>query len=178
MKSPNTIFKADRQSSCLRFKILLCGRPHWGAVGGKMKEKIVLECKDKNYDFRFLGSINPRFDAGNIQTVSIKGTNYCFFSVSFPEKEGIYLWILNNEIQYIGNSVNINKQFNTGFGKISKRNCENDGQSTNCRLNNAVYSEFLHKNKFDIYFCEIENSKSCKKLLVSQYSTKYNIKRG
>ena len=31
------------------------------SVGGKMKEKIVLECKDKNYDFRFLGSINPRF---------------------------------------------------------------------------------------------------------------------
>ena len=26
-KSPNIIFKADRQSNCLRFKILLCGRP-------------------------------------------------------------------------------------------------------------------------------------------------------
>ena len=29
-------FVADRQSSCLRFNSLLCGRPLWGAYGVKM----------------------------------------------------------------------------------------------------------------------------------------------
>lgn len=33
VETHNTIFKADRQSSCLRFKILLCGRTQWGAFG-------------------------------------------------------------------------------------------------------------------------------------------------
>lgn len=143
-----------------------------------MKEKIVLEGKERKFEFYFLGSINPKLDNGNILSISIKNMNYCFFNVSFPKKEGMYLWVLHNEIQYIGNSVNINKQFNAGFGHISKRNCENDGQSTNCRLNNAVYSEYLNNNKFDIYFCEIENSKKNKSLLLRYYSTKYNKKRG
>ncbi len=145
-----------------------------------MKEKIFIKCQENNFEFKYLGSINPQLDkdSGNILSIEINDRHYCFFHVSFPQKEGIYLWVLNNEIEYIGNSVNIYKQFNTGFGNISKRNCENDGQSTNCRINNAVYSEFLNNNQFLIYFCEIENSKNWKKILLNHYSTKYNIKRG
>ena len=145
-----------------------------------MEEKIVLNCKEINFEFLFLGSINPKIDedSGTILSVEINNKNYCFFNVSFPQKEGIYLWTLNNEIEYIGNSINIYKQFNIGFGHISKRNCENDEQSTNCRINNAVYLEFLNNNRFHIYFCEIEKSKKWKKLLLDQHSTKYNKKRG
>ena len=39
-------FKADRQSSCLRFKQLLCGRPHWGA--GRYMNKIKVQFYEDN----------------------------------------------------------------------------------------------------------------------------------
>ena len=45
-KSPNKKFKADTRSSRVRFNSLLCGRPHWGAFGERMKKifSIILLC--------------------------------------------------------------------------------------------------------------------------------------
>ena len=38
----NKKFKADSGSSPLRYNPLLCGRPHWGAFGEKMKKKLFI----------------------------------------------------------------------------------------------------------------------------------------
>ena len=63
MKSPNTIFKADRQSSCLRFKILLCGRPHWGAWRkDKMKKKVFALIKLLILSLIFIGCASTKIN--------------------------------------------------------------------------------------------------------------------
>ena len=144
-----------------------------------MKNKFTLISDSVTYDFIYIGTIKPKCDEkNNCILTNINNTDYCNFSVSFPEKEGIYLWVLDNQIEYIGNSININHQFNFRFGTITSRNCEKDGQSTNRNLNNAVYKEYQNGKLFAIYFCEIINSKKEKSLILKKYKTKYNKRRG
>ena len=66
-----------------------------------MKNKITLISDSVTYDFIYIGTIKPKCDEkNNCILTKINNTDYCNFSVSFPEKEGIYLWVLDNQIEY------------------------------------------------------------------------------
>jgi len=67
---------------------------------------------------------------------------YSIFSLTDKEQyhlKGVYFYYLNNELKYIGRCRDsMKKRVNSGYGKISPKNCFKDGQSTNCKVNALV----------------------------------------
>lgn len=126
----------------------------------------VLTHNNEKICFKYLTTLYPKNDDNQ--------PGYCKFHIQADKEEYVYLWILNNEIQYIGQTVNLYRQFNTGFGYISDRNLKADGQRTNCRLNKAAFNEMQNNNFFKIYVYKTKNSKELKRNLLPHISTKYN----
>lgn len=89
---------------------------------------------------------------------------------------GVYAWVINDEVVYIGETVNFKKRFNTGYGIISPRNCFKGGQKTNCKMNNVVYETYKNGQNIDIYFYETKDYKAIEKELLKSITTPYNIK--
>ena len=88
---------------------------------------------------------------------------------------GVYAWVINNEVVYIGEAMNVKKRFNTGYGIISPRNCYKGGQKTNCKMNNVVYETYAVGNQIDIYLFETKNYKAVEKELLLEITTRYNV---
>lgn len=101
--------------------------------------------------------------------------NFCKFSIVAPNISGVYLWVVDSEIIYIGETENLQKRFNNGYGRISPRNCYNGGQSTNCKMNKIVLNCYKEGKSIDLYFCETANHKEVEKFLLSKIKTRYNI---
>jgi len=65
---------------------------------------------------------------------------FCHFRLeSNLMDKGLYVWVDNGKIKYIGRCTdNFKKRVNQGYGKINAKNCFIDGQATNCHLNSKI----------------------------------------
>lgn len=65
---------------------------------------------------------------------------FCYFKLeSYLTDKGLYAWVVNGKIKYIGRCTdNFKKRVNQGYGKINAKNCFIDGQATNCHLNSEI----------------------------------------
>lgn len=71
---------------------------------------------------------------------------YCHFKIEKNnDKRGLYCYIVNNDIVYIGRSKKTFKERINEYGKITPYNCLIDGQATNCNINSKI-------NKLDKVF--------------------------
>lgn len=53
--------------------------------------------------------------------------------------KGVYFYFLDGDLKYIGRCKDsMQKRVNSGYGKISPKNCYLDGQSTNCKVNALI----------------------------------------
>ncbi len=105
-----------------------------------------------------------------------KDTPFCKFKPDIPKIRGLYLWVIDDEIVYIGEGVNLNYRFNNGYGSISPRNCYQGGQSTNVKMNRLALKIYESNRKIDIYIFETQENKALERKLLSKISTEYNIK--
>ncbi len=65
---------------------------------------------------------------------------FCKFQILYQnEPSGVYIFTMDDKIQYVGECEKFSARLNTGYGNISPRNCFEGGQETNCRINNLVY---------------------------------------
>lgn len=89
---------------------------------------------------------------------------------------GVYIWLEEDEIIYIGKTVNFSKRVNEGYGRISPRNCYTGGQSTNCKMNHEIYKIFQRKGNVKLYIIPLNKSEYSKveKELIEKIPTKYN----
>lgn len=70
-------------------------------------------------------------------------------------KKGIYFYLADNEVKYIGRCRdNFKKRINQGYGKIHPKNCFIDGQATNCHLNSLIAND---KEKVSLWICPLED---------------------
>ncbi|WP_438730795.1 GIY-YIG nuclease family protein [Parasphingorhabdus sp. DH2-15] len=76
-------------------------------------------------------------------------------------KSGVYIITVsnqektvNNKEKYVGETKDLTKRYNSGYGNISPRNCFKGGQETNCRLNFNIYNEIKKGNQVDLWFFE------------------------
>lgn len=112
----------------------------------------------------------------NLKIHSYGDGTFCKFKISADEVPGVYLWIVDDEIIYIGETANLRNRFNKGYGVISARNCFEGGQTTNCKMNKVVL-EYTKKNKtIKLYFLQTEDYKAVEFELLSKINTKYNVK--
>ena len=89
---------------------------------------------------------------------------------------GVYLWVVNGEVIYIGETANLRTRFNTGYGIINPRNCFFGGQSTNCKMNKVAMRFFEEGTLINLYFLETFDYKRIELELLCSVKTKYNIK--
>ena len=82
---------------------------------------------------------------------------FCKFTIDrkYSGKSGVYVILVNNEIQYVGECDDFFKRFGMGYGNISPRNCFEGGQLTNCRINADILSVFKLKKSIHLYFSPI-----------------------
>lgn len=130
------------------------------------------------YEFHFIQKLIPECTNGNIkeyfpQEYYQNAKNlpllpngdgvFCRFSINAPNASGVYLWVADEKIIYIGETTDLSRRFNTGYGCISPRNCYAGGQSTNCKMNKVVMEQYRLGSPVKLYFYEtkIINSSSC-----------------
>ena len=102
---------------------------------------------------------------------------YCDFSIAKPlESRGLYSFLVNGKIMYIGRSRDpFEKRINQGYGHISPKNCYLDGQPTNCRLNSLIAK---HWEQVAFYACPLEEDDQInplEKALIKKVKPGWNI---
>jgi len=101
---------------------------------------------------------------------------FCKFQIKASGIAGVYLWVIQDEMVYIGETADFAQRFNTGYGNISPRNCFVGGQCTNCKMNKVVMKAYDAGNSVKLYFYVTDNYKQVELELLSQYNTMYNVK--
>jgi len=108
---------------------------------------------------------------------------FCKFKIKNHLKEkGLYCYVVNGDIKYIGkvtgNNSTFGTRFNDGYGNISPRNCYKDGQSTNCHINSIVNKELLNGSDIFVGFYVMENDidiSNLEKKLIEKKHPEWNI---
>ncbi|MBZ0212790.1 MAG: GIY-YIG nuclease family protein [Nitrospirae bacterium] len=67
-----------------------------------------------------------------------KGTFCRFKLLGLPSSSGVYMFLVDNCVVYVGRAIDVRKRFTMGYGNISPKNCYEGGQQTNCRINQLV----------------------------------------
>ncbi len=102
--------------------------------------------------------------------------HFCKFSVNCPKDSGVYLWVVDKKIIYIGETKNLYKRFNNGYGHISPRNCYEGGQYTNCKMNKIVLKYFSRGKTIKLYFHATKKYKILEQYLLNNFHTLFNEK--
>ena len=91
---------------------------------------------------------------------------------------GVYAFVVDGEIVYIGECEDLRGRINTGYGHISPRNCFVGGQSTNCRVNNLVYNACSAGKLIDLFFHPTRERFGVEDALIARLSPPWNRQRG
>ena len=102
--------------------------------------------------------------------------SFCDFALEVGKVSGVYLWVCDGEVLYIGETKNMKKRFTTEYGHISPRKCYRGGQSTNCKMNHVALDYAKQEKGIAIYFLPTEHHKRIEKELLSAHKTPYNVK--
>ena len=105
---------------------------------------------------------------------------FCKFTIDrkYAGKTGVYLILVNDKIQYVGECDDFFKRFGMGYGNISPRNCFEGGQSTNCRVNSDILSLFKLKKSIQLYFLETKDRFKIEHELIINQSPVWNKTSG
>lgn len=146
------------------------------------------------WPFQLIGELEPRRnDDGTIETrmpqQRYKNANstpvhrygwgpFCKLSISddWYEKSGVYALTADDRFQYVGETKNLGRQVNHGFGHISPRNCFKGGQETNCRINSLIRESAIEGDSINLFFHETDDRKNIKQKLISNLSLPWNKK--
>ena len=137
------------------------------------KGKLNIDCNDLKY---------PQQKYKNVKNHNLLNGIYMdtpFCKIKMPDlskKSGVYLWVEEGEIIYIGETNNLHRRFNSGYGQISPRNCYVGGQNTNVKMNRIALDHYMQGKTIDIYVCETPYNKFLEKYLLDNISTKYNVR--
>ncbi len=142
-------------------------------LADKYKNQLDLKLGD------FLKHLKETNDKNYLCFLNKYGDNeFCEFKIQdHLTDKGIYCYIKNGEIKYIGRCTdNFKKRINQGYGKIHPKNCFKDGQATNCHLNSLINS--ADNVEFGIYVMtdkSTEEIKELEKLILTCNRYEWNI---
>ena len=156
-------------------------------------ENITVNCNSgKVYKFTFFETLEPDVDSkGSIETYDYKDYEvggkrnkdgkgpFCHFSLKH-EKRGscVYFWLRENSDPkylknrlYIGKTDDLQQRF-YNYGHITASDCEEDGNSTDCKMNKVL----LQLKRVDLYVCPTDNPKKVESEILATITTVYNEK--
>jgi hypothetical protein len=79
---------------------------------------------------------------------------FCQFRIptTFPY-QGVYAIVVDGEVAYVGQCQNLSERFNErGYGTIHPRNCFEQGQATNCKVNHLILESAKRGRRIDLWF--------------------------
>ena len=92
-----------------------------------------------------------------------------------PTVSGVYLVTINNEITYIGKTVNLAERWGPrNYAAISPRNCFKGGQSTNCKINHRILLAKREGTPVYLWFLETDNISEVEKHLIDELNPPWN----
>jgi hypothetical protein len=101
--------------------------------------------------------------------------NFCKFTIPKGYKvSGVYAILINKELKYIGECVNLSSRFNSGYGNISPRNCFKGGQETNCRINKLIYNAAKNGDDISLLFLNTGNHRTIENGLILMNGPDWN----
>jgi hypothetical protein len=102
--------------------------------------------------------------------------SFCKFKISreYSGKIGVYILSVNDKVRYVGETDDLEKRYNMGYGNISPRNCYLGGQQTNCRINKLILEEKLQSSVITLYFTETENRFDVEHYLILKLNPDWN----
>ncbi len=153
------------------------------------ESETVMAC---GYEFHFVQYLIPKCDTkGNILKyypqnkynnekglpLSYHGKGaFCRFSINAGDWPGVYLWVIDGQIIYIGETINLQQRFNKGYGTISPRNCYIGGQNTNCKMNKIILDYHELGKIISLYFYPTMEYKLVELELLKNVNTLYNTR--
>src|SRR2546428_12975272 len=83
------------------------------------------------YTYELSAGVKPnRYAAGPFCTLKLAGT---------ASRPGVYVITAAEDLRYIGECEDLAGRFGpNGYGHITARNCHDDGQATNCKVNGLI----------------------------------------
>jgi hypothetical protein len=105
---------------------------------------------------------------------------FCRFGIpSAPNARGVYAVTVNGELRYVGECEDLAKRFSSsGYGQIQPRNCHDDGQSTNCKLNSRILIASKVGDDIQIWFHPTEDQKRLESTLINALNPPWNGRSG
>jgi hypothetical protein len=85
---------------------------------------------------------------------------FCKFRMKTNHGEGVYAFIVGDDVKYVGECEDLASRMNNGYGNISPRNCFEGGQSTNCRVNGLVLQAAARGRRITLWFHATDNRKA------------------
>jgi hypothetical protein len=144
------------------------------------------------YQFKYIGEIRPALNADGSVRLFFPQPQYqnkrglalnrygdgafCKFKITrLIQASGVYILVIDNEVRYVGECVNLSARFNSGYGNISPRNCYKGGQETNCRINKLVCSAALAGKQVSLLFFQTVGYKAMEAALRSAVKAAWNL---
>ena len=87
---------------------------------------------------------------------------------------GVYALTVGEEVRYIGETQNLTRRYNMGYGTISPKNCYKGGQETNVRMNNLIYSAALAGEVVSLWFHQTADFKAIEVALRLAHRARWN----
>lgn len=102
---------------------------------------------------------------------------FCRFDIDTSEyegSEGVFIFTVDNEINYIGESSNIGN-YVYQIGKVSPSSCYENGQQTVCRINTKIFYTARNGGQVSLWAVESSSPNELKKQLVEKCSPPWNF---
>ena len=91
---------------------------------------------------------------------------------------GVYVLTENDRVVYVGETFDLARRLNTGYGHIYQRNRFKGGRMTNCRVNHHIYESVIEQRKhISLWFCPTQGRDARKALenaLTSRFDRLWN----
>tara|TARA_B100000676_G_scaffold8612_1_gene7902 strand:+ start:5918 stop:6280 length:363 start_codon:yes stop_codon:yes gene_type:complete len=90
------------------------------------------------------------------------------------KKAGVYVIVVDGGIEYVGQTMNIQRRINDGYGNICPANFGINGRRTNVAVNAKIVEARSNGKQVEIFFGEIENREEIEKIMINQIHPAWN----
>ena len=90
------------------------------------------------------------------------------------KKSGVYVIKVDGTVEYVGQTINIQRRINDGYGNICPANYGPNGRRTNIAVNAKIVEARIDGKEVEIYFGEIENHEEVEKVMINKLHPAWN----
>lgn len=102
---------------------------------------------------------------------------FCRFPIqgsAYDRACGVYALLDDDSLLYIGQTVDLQQRYNSGYGNIAPINCYVGGQSTNCKINSMILQKYRSGKHIYLFFYETDDYDRIEHELIEALDPPYN----